>query len=156
MLNPKFEEIKRRNNRKKLSEKLLSIDSQFSKSIIENIGFDYQKLVYISKKYVVCDEVANGSKINNINNILSSFEIFIKKYIDKCGTSIFKVILPFNNDYFEMSIELIVLSDLYNEIVDAFFKIDSNTSEEILLYKENYQAGLCLFREEHRYYISVW
>lgn len=106
--------------------------------------------------YIINNEVASGSRVGNIDKLLLSFEILIKKYIEKYGNSIFRVIIPFNDYYFEASIQLSVLVENYNKIVDTFFKIDNNTSEEILIYKENRQAGLCLFREEHRYYISIW
>jgi hypothetical protein len=89
-------------------------------------------------------------------NALLSFGTFIKNYISKHGNSVFTIIIPFNNDYFEVSMELNILSDNYDKLADVFFRIDNNTSEDILIYKKNWYAGLCLFREEHRYYISIW
>jgi hypothetical protein len=156
MQSSKFEKLRLINSQKRLLGKLISIDSRFSNCIITDVNIDYQELVNASGKYLVRSVVANGSKVGNIDELLLSFEILIKRYIGKYGSSIFKAIIPFDNDYFEISMELNVLSDNYNNFVDTFFKIDSNTSEEILIYKKNWQAGLCLFREEHRYYISIW
>lgn len=152
----KFEKIRRLNSQRRLLEKLTIIDCRFTNCIITDVNVDYQELVTTSKMHVISNKVASGSRVGNIDELLLSFEILMKKYIEKYGNSIFRVIIPFNDYYFETSIQLSVLVDNYNKIVDTFFKIDNHTSEEILIYKENRQAGLCLFREEHRYYVSIW
>jgi hypothetical protein len=156
MQSSKFEKLRRVNSQKMLLEKLTIIDCRFSNCIITDADVDYQELVTISKMHVISIEVASGSRVSNIDELLLSFEVLMKKYIEKYGNSIFRVIIPFNDYYFETSMELSVLANNYTKFVDTFFKIDNNTSEEILIYKENKQAGLCLFREEHRYYISIW
>lgn len=156
MQSSKFEKIRRLNSQRRLLKELTVIDCRFSNCNITDVDVDYQELVIESKMHVISNKIASGSRVGNIDELLLSFGILIKKYIEKYGNSIFKVIIPFNDYYFETSMQLSVLVDNYNKIVDTFFKIDNNTSEEILIYKENRQAGLCLFREEYRYYISIW
>lgn len=156
MQSSKFEKIRRLNSQRRLLKELTIIDCRFFNCIITDVDIDYQELVTMSKMHIISNKIASGSRVGNIDELLLSFEILIKKYIEKYGNSIFRVIIPFNDYYFETSMQLSVLVDNYNKIVDTFFKIDNNTSEEILICKKNIQAGLCLFREEHRYYISIW
>lgn len=156
MQSSKFEKIRRLNSQRRLLKELTIIDCRFFNCIITDVDVDYQELVTMSKMHIISNKIASGSRVGNIDELLLSFEILIKKYIEKYGNSIFRVIIPFNDYYFETSMQLSVLVDNYNKIVDTFFKIDNNTSEEILICKKNIQSGLCLFREEHRYYISIW
>ncbi len=156
MQNNRFKELRRLNSQKILKNELILIDSRFSHSNITNISIDYQELVKVSEKHITNNIRADGSKVNNINDILSLFNILIKKYIEQNGNSAFKIIIPFNDYYFELSIFLNLIVDNYKKIIDTFFKIDNNASKEILIYKEDEQAGLCLLREEHRYFIAIW
>lgn len=156
MQNNRFKELRRLNSQKILKNELILIDSRFSHSNITNISIDYQELVKVSEKHITNNIRADGSKVNNINDILSLFNILINKYIEQNGNSAFKIIIPFNDYYFELSIFLNLIVDNYKKIIDTFFKIDNNASKEILIYKEDEQAGLCLLREEHRYFIAIW
>ncbi len=156
MTRTKFEELRKRNSQKNLLKTLGSIDARFHQETVYDVSIDYQKIIDKSKNNLIYTELATGSKVNNIDHILSLFKTSVDKYIIQFGSSSFKIIVPFDNDYFEVSIELSVLSDNYIKLVDTFFKIDVNTSDEILIYNDDCQSGLCLFREEHQYYISIW
>lgn len=156
MENNRFKELRRLNSQKRLKDELTFIDSRFFHSDITKISIDYQELVNVSEKHIVSNIKANGSRTDNVNYILSLFKISIKKYIEQNGDSEFKIIIPFEDYHFELSIYLNLMVDNYENIIETFFKIDNNTSKEILIYKEKGQAGLCLFREEYRYYISIW
>lgn len=156
MQNNRFKELRRLNSQKRLEKELTSFDSRFSHSNITEVGIDYQELVKVSEKHIISNIRANGSKVDNVDDLLSSFNDLIKKYIEKNGDSDFKIIIPYNDYYFELSIHLNLIVDNYGKIIDRFFKIDNSTSKEILIYKEKGQTGLCLFREEHRYFIAIW
>lgn len=156
MQNNRFQELKRLNSQQRLKKALILIDSRFSHSTITNVSIDYRELVQVSEKHITKNIRADGCRVNHIYDILSLFKILITKYIEQNGDSAFKMMVPFDGYDFELSVFLNWMVDNYEKITDTFFKIDDNTSQEILIYKEDEQAGLCLLSEEHRYFIAIW
>lgn len=156
MQNNRFKELRKLSIQKRLEKELSLIDSRFSHSNITDVGVDYQELVKVAETHIISKIRADGSYVDNVDNIISSFNILVKKYIEQNGDSDFRIIIPFDDYYFELSTNLSLIIANYEKIIDSFFKIDNRTIEEILIYKEKERAGLCLFREEHRYFIAIW
>ena len=156
MKNNRFKELRKLSIQKRLEKELSLIDSRFSHSNITDVGVDYHELVKVAETHIISKIIADGSYVDNVDNIISSFNILVKKYIEQNGDSDFRIIIPFDDYHFELSTNLSLIIANYEKIIDSFFKIDNRIIEEILIYKEKERAGLCLFREEHRYFIAIW
>jgi hypothetical protein len=157
MLSEKLEKLKSEKRREKLSQILCSIDSNYSKELIQCLNnSNYQDLLHISYKHIVDSFDASGSRVKDVNIIYDYFIKVFNSFYSEYGDSKSIIDIPFDNDFFEVNTTLGVILKSLNKLLNNFFLIDEKTSREVLVYNENLSIGLCLFIEEHRYYISVW
>lgn len=158
MKSEKIEELKKKNQLRRLLQKLSLIDESFSKNSISFFNSDYKTILDLSEKHIVDVFKAEGSKVVNITHLYISIKNNIQQYFNNLDNkkSSYLIVIPFEGNFFETEIELNTLLSRFDFIINSFFKVDDNVSEEILIYQENLTKAFCLFREEHRYYISVW